>query len=197
MKTGMGQPVAAGYSLIECVLVLAFVASASAVVSPMASSAVDATRARQAAGFMASELRLARQRAARTGTAVALVFDDMGGDWAFRLCRDGNGNGVRRSELGGADACQDAPRSVLALFPDISVACDPSVPDPGGGVGSTDPVRFGASDIASFNPGGSGTAGTVYLMSAEGALYAVRVAGVTGRTRILRYERFSNRWVES
>jgi type II secretory pathway pseudopilin PulG len=198
MTTGFSRPsLAPGYSLIECVIGLAFVASASAVVAPMAASVVDAARARQAAGFMAAQFRLARQQAARTGAAEALVFDDSAGAWTFRVCRDGNGNGVRRSELGGIDPCQGGLVRLSTLFPAVTIACDPSVPDPGGVAGSTDPVRFGASNIASFSPLGSGTAGTLYLMSAEGARYAVRVAGVTGRTRVLRFERSTGRWVES
>ena len=38
--------------------------------------------------------------------------------------------------------------------------------------------RLGASDIASFSPEGSATAGSVYLRSARGLQYAVRVGNV-------------------
>ena len=59
-----------------------------------------------------------------------------------------------------------------------------------------DAIRFGASDMASFSPSGSCTAGSLFLRSAGNVQYAVRVAGVTGRTRILRYNAVSQSWDE-
>ena len=58
-------------------------------------------------------------------------------------------------------------------------------------------VRFGASQIASFSPEGSCTAGTLYLRSLRGLQYAVRLGNVTGRTRILRYDAAARRWVDA
>ena len=82
------------------------------------------------------------------------------------------------------------------LFSGVSIAVDASVPDPDGGAGSSDAVRFGASDLASFAPGGTASSGTVFVRSMGGAQYAVRVAGVTGRTRVLRFEPARRQWIE-
>jgi type II secretory pathway pseudopilin PulG len=186
----------AGYSLVECVAALAVLLSVSALAAPLTTSVADTARARQAAGFVASRFRLARQQAALTGAAEAIVFDVEAGRWRIRVCKDGNGNGVRRAEFDGADRCPEGPHDLATLFPGVRIERDPSIPDPSGGLGSTDPVRFGSSDIASFSPVGTGTAGTLYLLSAEGVQYAVRVAGVNGRTRILRYDQTPGRWRE-
>ncbi len=185
---------AGGYSLLEGLLVLALLASASAIGAPLAASMVEDERARQAAGFIASRFRLARERAAATGAAEAVVFDPAAGAWTFRVCADGNGNGVRRGELAGPDRCTEDSRELGALFPRVRIARDVSIPDPAGGPASPDPVRFGASDVATFTPYGTATAGTVYLLSAAGVQYAVRVAGVTGRTRVLRYDSRGSQW---
>jgi hypothetical protein len=48
--------------------------------------------------------------------------------------------------------------------------------------------------MASCSPLGSCTAGTVFLRSERGLQWAIRVAGVTGRTRILRYDNGARTW---
>jgi len=63
-------------------------------------------------------------------------------------------------------------------------------------VTSSDGVRIGSARILSLNPNGSATPGTLYIVSAHGAQYAVRVLGATGRTRVLKFDRVSNRWVD-
>jgi hypothetical protein len=77
----------------------------------------------------------------------------------------------------------------------VEVAVDGHLPGPDGTPSSTDAVKFGSADIASFSPDGTATAGTLFLRSKHGVQYAVRVAGVTGRTRILRYDPAARAWV--
>jgi len=185
-----------GYSLIECLLALVLVSAAASVVSPVGAAVVEGIRPRQAAGFLAAQFRLARQQAALTGAARGFVFDWSANRWLLRLCSDGNGNGVRRSELGEADACTAERVDLTELFPGVSIESDPSFPDPGGGPGSMDPVRFGASDVLTFSPAGSATAGTLYLQGARGDQYAVRVAGINGRIRVLFFDRQRSAWFE-
>ncbi|HUG91493.1 MAG TPA: GspH/FimT family pseudopilin [Planctomycetaceae bacterium] len=184
-----------GYSVVELVITVGCVAALMAMALPTTASVVDASRARQAAGDIAARFRLARQRAATEGRATAVVFDQAGDGWLARTCTDGNGNGVRRAELGGPDACVPDQASLEDQYPGVAVAIDPLVPDPGGQVGNPDPVRFGAGDMASFSPAGTATAGTLYLRSA-GTHYAVRIAGGNGRTRILRWDPGGRTWVD-
>jgi hypothetical protein len=164
---------------------------------PAIGDVTDASRVRHAAGFVAARFRAARQLAVVEERSVAVVFDQSAAGWSFRICADGNGNGVRRAELGGVDSCRDGPHLFSALFPGVAIASDAGIAGPEGSAASTDPVRFGASDMASFSPLGSCTAGSLYLRSAHGAQYAIRVSGVLGRTRVLRYDAASQSWKDA
>jgi hypothetical protein len=81
------------------------------------------------------------------------------------------------------------------MFPGVEIGVDPQLRGPSGEAGSADPVRLGSTDIASFSPLGSCTAGTVFLRSRGGAQYAVRISGIAGRLRVLWYERVAG-WRE-
>ena len=184
-----------GVSLLEVMLVLAFVVMLAAVTTPMAASAIDAGRARQAAEFVAARFRLARQQAASGSTSVGLVFDAASGRSAFRVCVDGNGDGLRRAEIEtGEDPCPEGPYDLDVLYPGVRFAVDETLRGPDGEAGSPDAVRFGRSEIASFSPAGTCTAGSLFVRSPNGLQYVIRVAGVTARTRVLRYDPSIRGW---
>ena len=186
-----------GYSLIELLLVLAAATTLASLALPLTSVSTDASKARQAASFVATRLRLARQQAVARTTTVGLVFDMVNGRWSVRVCADGNSNGVRRADIGsGVDRCLEGPHDLETMFPGVRVAVDGSLEGPAGEPPSPDAIRFGASDIASFSSSGSCTAGSLFLRSSHGVQYAVRVAGVTGRTRVLRYNAPAGSWDE-
>lgn len=188
---------AEGYSLVELLVVLVAATTFISITLPMTAVTRDAERARHAASFVATRFRLARQQAVARTASVGLVFDQLNGRWVVRVCADDNGNGLRRSEVtAGIDRCLDGPHDLETMFPGVRVAVDSSLRGPGGEPGSPDPVRFGASNIASFSPSGSCTAGSLFLRSARDVQYAVRIAGITGRTRILRYNPAAGIWDE-
>lgn len=184
-----------GVSLVEVLLTLGVACLAVSLAMPMTAAARDEGRIRQAAAFAAARLREAQQQAVTRGTSAGLVFDRIEGRWWFRFCVDGNANGLRRSDLsGGVDRCLENGQDVAALFPGVNVDVDGAIPGPDGDPPSADPVRFGASDIASFSASGGCTPGSLFLRSASGAQYAIRIAGVTGRLRLLRYDPAARRW---
>jgi type II secretory pathway pseudopilin PulG len=185
----------AGATFVDLVLALAIASVLSGLSMPLLGRAIDAARVRQAAGLVATRFRLARAQAASTTATVSVVFDQADGRWVFRVCEDRNANGLRRAEIdAGTDACVDGPHDLSSLFPGVQVAADPGIRDADGGPGSADPVRFGSSDMASFSPAGTCSAGSLWLRSAGGTQLMVRVAGVTGRVRILRYDRVTGQW---
>jgi len=193
---GLGAGLPAGTSLIEVTVALGIVALAAAMSAPVLAGAADAGRAREAAQFLASQCRAARTEAVARNTTASLVFDWINSRWRFRRCVDGNGNGMRRADItSGRDICL-ASAEVGELFAGVRIDVPSGLPDPDGGAATSGAVRFGSSDIASFSPGGTATAGTVYLRSDGGAQYAIRVAGSTGRTRVLRYDAASRSWSE-
>jgi type II secretory pathway pseudopilin PulG len=186
-----------GASVVEVVLVVALVFSLSGLAMPITATAIDSSRARQAAGFVAARLRYARQQAVTRSASTGLVFDLTGNRWTFRVCVDGNANGVRRTDMrGGTDTCVEGPIDLGALYPGVQVAVDATIRGPDGDPPSADPVRFGSSNLASFSASGGCTAGSLFLRSGKGVQYAVRVAGVTGRTRVLRYDPAARTWGE-
>jgi type II secretory pathway pseudopilin PulG len=189
-------PADCGATLAELAIVLGLVSLLAATTAPLTKAATERGRARQAAMFVAGVLRNARQQALVQSRSVGLVFDLAASRWTFRLCEDGNGNGLRRADVAaGTDVCFGDRVDLAVLFPGVRVAVDPGLRGPGGEPGSPDPVRFGASDMASFSAIGSCTAGSVFLQAADGTPFVVRVAGITGRTRVLRYETRSRVWL--
>ena len=184
-----------GGSYVEVAIVMALLALLAGLATPTAAQAIDAGRARQAAGFIAARFRMARQLAVVRTAAIGLVFDLVGGRWTFRVCQDGNKNGIRRADVGGVDACAEGPYDIETMFPGVSIAIDGSLPGPEGEPPSSDPVRFGRSNIASFSYSGSCTAGTLYLQSARRQHYAVRVGNVSGRTRLLKFDPGTRKWL--
>jgi hypothetical protein len=186
-----------GVSIVETTMVMCLGMLVAALALPTWRSAVDEGRARQAAAFMAAQVRNAKLQAILHGSSAGLVFDQAGERWLFRVCRDGNANGLRRADLAlGRDACPSEPVDLAVAFPGVSVGVDPAIRGPEGEPPTTDPVRFGASDIASCSSFGGCTAGSVFMRSERGAQYVVRVAGVTGRTRVLRYDAPARLWRE-
>src|SRR5438067_2255657 len=103
-----------GFSLIELLVVLTLVAIVASVVVPVTATSIDANRARQAAGFVAARLRSAKLQAVSRSASVGLAFDQSAGRWTFRICADGNANGLKRAELGKADACDEGPFDIEA-----------------------------------------------------------------------------------
>jgi prepilin-type N-terminal cleavage/methylation domain-containing protein len=186
----------AGLSLAELVVALAIGCVLIAFTVPTTAATIDAGRVNAAANAMASRFRLTRLDAVSRGRSTALVFDQVGPRWVFRICADGNGNGIRRSEIqSGTDTCADAI-DLQAMFPGVQIDVDATLRGPSGEPPSPNPVRFGASNIASFSALGSCTAGTLFLRSPKGQQYAVRIAGATGRTRVLRYDSATVSWLE-
>jgi type II secretory pathway pseudopilin PulG len=184
-----------GLTIVEVVFVMAIVMLIAGISVPVTASAIDQGRVRQAASFMATRFRLARQTAVNSSVNVGIVFDLVGGEWTFRVCRDGSNDGVHRADIAkGDDPCTEGPYRLGDLFPGVDVAIDPTLRGPSGEAPNPDPVRFGRSDLASFSPSGTCTAGSLYLRSRGQVQYAVRLAGVTGRTRVLRYDTASQTW---
>jgi type II secretory pathway pseudopilin PulG len=183
-----------GVSLLELLLVLTMVVTTTVMAVPLTARAIDDSRVRSAAGFLAGRLRAARQRAVATNRNVALVFDRIGPGWEFRLCSDGNHNGVRRVDIaGGHDVCIGNTQ-LSDLFPGTALGLDEALPAIDDADGNDDGVSFGPSNIASCSPLGTCSPGTLYVRGARGRQYAVRVAGMTGRTRVLSYDTGRQRW---
>jgi hypothetical protein len=119
---------------------------------------------------------------------VALRFDRTRPDATFQMFVDGNGNGVRNTDItSDVDTPIDTPVALSDLFSDVTIAS---------GDGEN-PIRIGNTDLLSFTPLGTATPGSIFVRGRDGLQLVLRVVGATGRTRLLRYDSKSKDWVDS
>lgn len=190
-----------GWTLLELLVTVAVFGLIAVLVTPALLTAWGGTRMRLAAAEVASSMHMARRYAIRHSAKVGLKFDpDAAGGPSWTLYRDGDGDGVltRDIERGVDPSVAGGVLRRLAShawfgFPPGPAPTNPSNPrrrldrlD--------DPIRFNLSDIASFDPLGTATPGTVYLTDGRTRLVAVRVSAYTGRIRVLVYDREREVW---
>jgi hypothetical protein len=149
-----------------------------------------------AARYMAGRLGRARMDAVKRSTATALRFQAGSPDYTFTPYADGNGNGLRTAEINaGIDPRIGTAERLADNYPGVQFGLRAGLPDVDGASGTgSDGVRIGSSRILTLSPDGTATAGTLYIQGRR-AQYAVRVLGVTGRVRVLKYEAGAHRWI--
>jgi hypothetical protein len=187
-----------GATLLELMLMVALGITLVGMAVPAVLGGLDAGRARVAAAYMASQLRLAHMEAVKRSRAVALRFE--GADTGYRFTRyiDGNGNGVRTVDIkSGVDRILGAPERLQDNFPGVTFGVLAGVTsiDADRAISDGDPIRIGSADLLTFTPIGTATPGTLYLRGRGAHQYAVRVLGVTARTRVLEFNFGETRWL--
>ena len=171
----------------------------AAIAIPSILSGLDDARAFGAARHLAAMVRGARAQAAMRSRSIGLRFERDGSGYRYALFVDGNGNGLRASDVhSGRDQQIGDARRLREGFPGVSFGF---VSDASEGSSmrvrgaEPDPIRLGLRDVIVFSPFGTGTSGTLYVRSRSGRQYAVRVFGGTGRTRVLEFRRQEGSWV--
>lgn len=188
-----------GFSVLEllCVVSLAIILAGMAV--PLGSQALDDAQVAAAARYLAGRFYWARMEAVKRTSYTGYRFVQQGADYVFGAYVDGNRNGILSRDIAsGIDRTLGAmdrlanhfPRASFSILPGVTPIEPGDVLSPG-----SDPIRFGRASLVSFSPDGSGTAGTVYVGGRRSQL-AVRVLGVTGRIRVLRFDFAMRRWVD-
>lgn len=190
-----------GYTLIEVLAVVALITILAAAAIPTGLSHVEEQRLDAAARYVAALCFATRSEAVRRSAFVAIRFeaDPASTDRAFRTYVDGNRNGVRTRDIAaGIDRPLSGPDHLPDHFARVRFGIAPGVTSIDGGellVEGDDPIRFGTTDLVSFNPNGTVTSGTFYIRSDHGQR-AVRLLGATGRTRLLSFWFPEQRWIE-
>lgn len=190
-----------GFNLLELLLVLAISGLTATLSVPALLSWASGVRLRLAAAEVQSTFALSRSYAIRHDERVAVKFrtgDDGQVTWA--IYRDGDEDGVRSDDVvTGVDPEVQAPRplqhfgvSVRFGFPTGARPCEPGNPRQRL-TGLDDPIRFNRSDLASFDPMGTATPGTVYLTDGH-RLAAVRVNNRAGRISSLDWDPTTGAW---
>jgi len=185
-----------GTSLLEVMVALAIMSCLLGLGLPAIGLGADSRQAGDAAQFLAGQFRLARQRAVMTGRRVAMVFDSGVDGVAWRVCEDVDRDDVSRADIqAGRDRCDGPPQPLGFRFPRVQIAYAAGVPSPDGVFGAA-PVRFGQAGMAVFSPAGTSSSGTIGIQGAGRAQFAVRLAGITGRARVLQYDWGRGVWIE-
>ena len=195
MKRRLMHP-AAGLSIVEVLFALAIGVTVTGIAIPLTADAVREVRAAAAGRYLASRIVSVRMDAVRRSKAVALRFIPSGSDYQYAVFEDGNGNGVRTTDIAAGIDTQVTPYERLGdKFPGIRFALPAGIPDADGAASaSEDGVRIGTPRILTMTPDGSCTGGTLYL-TGRGGTYAVRTLGATGRTRVLYFDEGEGAWI--
>ena len=186
-----------GYSLLELIFVAVIGVTASAVAIPQYLAGLDDFRTSGAARYVSGRFQRARMEAVMRSASVAIQFTETARGYEYAVYMDGNRNGVLTRDIeSGADRRIGAVERLRDLFTGVDFGAIPGLPpvDPGGPSPGTDPIRLGASSLASFSAVGTASTGTVYLRGREDSQYAVRIFGETGKTRLLKFNRHTRRW---
>ena len=188
---------ASGYTFLELIFVLALSATVTAAGLPLVTTAVDEYKALGAARYLSMRLGRARLEAVKRHANTAMRFTQAGETYWYAVYADGNGDGVKKDDIGAGIDRQLLPAETLpahfgnvdfGVLPDLP-AVDPSSPAPG-----NDPIKLGVANMVSFTPLGTATPGSLYIRSRRGAQYVLRVYGETAKTRILKFNRLTFEW---
>jgi hypothetical protein len=185
-----------GVSMLEVLLALATTMTAGALAFALTAGAIDEMRTAMAARYVAGRIGSARIDAVRRATAVALRFEAAEDDYMYAPYEDGNGNGVRTTEIrAGVDRPLGGFEKLGDKFPGVEFELMPGVPDADGETGTgAEGVRIGSARLLTISADGTATSGTLYIRGRR-AQYAVRILGVTGRTRVLEYSAGDRTWL--
>ena len=179
------------------VFVIGLGITVTAAAVPQYLAGIDDFRASGAARYLSARLQRARMEAVMRSTSVAMHFLQTPGGYSYTVYLDGNGNGVLTQDIqSGVDRRIDSAERLRDHFAGIDFGAVPGLPpiDPGGTAPGDDPIRLGASSLATFTALGTSSTGTVYIRGRRDAQYAVRIFGDTGKTRMLKFLHRTGRW---
>jgi len=186
-----------GHTLLELIVALGILAVLAAIATPRLKAYSERARLEGAAREFQGRFREARSIAVMRNVQTAMRFEVRDGAVFYSLFSDGNNNGVLSRDIKrGVDVRLRGPYLLNANVPGVRVAINPGVPEPPPGTGmldTSDPVRFGRSEMLSFSPMGTATTGTFFLATPSFQA-AVRVVGTTARVRFLLYG--GGKWLE-
>jgi hypothetical protein len=187
-----------GVALADILAATALTALVSGSNPPAVAGALEHERTRVGAHYLATVLQQTQLDALRRGTFVALRLIAGPLDTEWQAFADGNGNGVLARDIeAGIDLPLGPPDHLGVHAREVSLRLNQAVPDMSGGgmlAAGADPLRIGRSDLLSFSPTGSATAGTLYVSAPRGPQLAIRITGPTGRLRVMRFDTGAGAW---
>ena len=168
-----------GLTIIELVVVMCILGVMVLIAIPNIGRWLPRYRLRSAARDAASNMQLARLGAIKDNREWAVLFDVNGQSYKIISNKGPDGNW---------DSADDTEEKVVSLsdYPTIRFGDSGHGPRPGGGAVG-DGVTF-VGHRAEFNPGGTSTAGTVYLQNNRNDAMAIGVDSSTGIVRMWKWD---------
>lgn len=186
-----------GYSVVEVMFVIAATLTAGAIAIPQLLATLDDYRTAGAVRYVSTRIQRTRMEAVNRSTNTAIAFVSAGDGYSFGIYVDGNGDGVRTTDINkGIDRPLGAPEHLADNYAGVDFGLLPGLPpvDAGGPPPGTDPIKLGSSDLLSYSAMGTSSSGSVYICGRSKAQYVIRVLGDTGRIRILKFDPRSRQW---
>jgi prepilin-type N-terminal cleavage/methylation domain-containing protein len=185
-----------GYSFIEMLVVIALIGMMMLIWG--GSSLRAAERQRDFDLFRREviyALERCRWKAMNERSYAGAVVGKVNGNYVANFYLDGNQNGIRLSDVQtGIDASFNHSYELSKDQGDIAAGIlqnepVPEIPPKTGALDPTsDPVKFGRSDIISFSPNGDSSSGTLYLSCrSQHQMFALVLYGATARLTVWKY----------
>ncbi len=187
-----------GFAIVDLVCATGLMAVIGAMSVPSLGAWLDRDRARLSARYLAGKLHQARMEALSRNADVAVRFGDAEEGYPFAFFVDGNANGVLERDIAdGIDVPIRSPDRLEDHFRGVTLRVVESVPSVEATdvvAAGSDPLRIGRSHLVSFSPTGMCTSGSIFVAGQSAPQAAVRMLGVTGRLRVLWFDRASRSW---
>ncbi len=172
-KNVKSNNVVAGFTLIEALVTLVILGILAIFAIPAFSVWIPNYRLSNAAKELYSNMSLAKLGAIKQNKTWAVVFDPSVSPGRYFICSDDGANGTWDGPpaMGGDDV---AVKTVLLsdYGGQVDFGHAGATAPPGGGSFPADEISY-ASNVATFNATGFGTAGYVFLANQEGKTYAI------------------------
>ena len=182
-------------SLLELLVALALLLILVGYIAP--SFAEWRSRQQLRGALRALQLSVLKLRIASlaAGRSHGLAFTLREGDLLWDTVVDGDGDGIRRSDLAsGVDVPLEPERSLSAWFPGVRPGFPAGASPLAGGSPGEGGLALGPSEILAAAPDGSTSSGTVYLYTESGYGAALRVYGPTGRGTVWLWDPRHEKW---
>ena len=186
-----------GYSLLELILVLGLIATIAGVTTPNILARLDDIHTLGAVRYTSGRLQQTRMDAVARSVNTAMRVIRTGNSYSVGIYADGNGDGVRTSDIQrGIDRQIQREERLSDQFPGVEFDALPGLPavDPSSTAPGSDPIRLGSGNMAAFTPLGTSTSGSLYVLGRHDTQYVIRIFGETGKTRILKFNPETRRW---
>ncbi len=182
-------------SLLELLVALALLLIMVGFFAPSFSEWRSRQQLRGALTALQLSVLKARMASLASGRAHGMAFSLRDGDLLWDTVVDGDGDGIRRSDLrGGTDLPLEPERSLSAGFPGIRPGRPAGVPPLAGGSAGEGGLALGRSRILAASPDGSTSSGTIYLCTDSGYGAALRLYGPTGRDTVWLWDLRRQKW---